>query len=89
MNLEIEVHLAVYRYAVRKGISLAGSKYNSMSLLSKILDENYNVIDTNLYNDFYQRVINDFKKVDFYKDFKESPSARNMNTSKDLAEDCK
>lgn len=23
------------------------------------------------------------------KDFKESPSTRNMNTSKDLAEDCK
>ena len=33
-------------------------------------------------------VIDDFKKVDFYKDFKESPSARNMNTNKNLAKDC-
>ena len=33
-------------------------------------------------------VIDDFKKVDFYKDFKESPSARNMNTSKNLVKDC-
>ena len=33
-------------------------------------------------------VIDDFKKVDFYKNFKESPSARNMNTNKNLAKDC-
>ena len=88
LNLEIEAHVAVYRYAVRKEIPLAGSKYNSISLLSKSLDEKYNIIDTDLYNDFYQKVINDFKKIDFYKDFKESPSARNMNTSKNLAKDC-
>ena len=89
LNLEIEAHLAVYRYALRKGVSLADSKYNNILLLSKSLDEKYNIIDTDLYNDFYQRVINDFKKVDFYKNFKESPSARNMNTLKNLAEDCK
>ena len=28
------------------------------------------------------------EKVDFYKNFKESPSARNMNTNKNLAKDC-
>ena len=88
LNLEIEAHLAVYRYAVRKGISLADSKYSNILLLSKSLDEKYNVIDADLYNDFYQKVINDFKKIDFYKDFKESPSARNMNTNKNLAKNC-
>ena len=88
LNLEIEAHLAVYRYAVRKGISLADSKYSNILLLSKSLDEKYNVIDADLYNDFYQKVINDFKKIDFYKDFKESPSARNMNTNKNLTKTC-
>ena len=43
LNLEIEAHLAVYRYAVRKGISLADSKYSNILLLSKSLDEKYNV----------------------------------------------
>ena len=32
--------------------------------------------------------INDFKEIDFYKNFQESPSARNMNTNKNLAKDC-
>ena len=44
--------------------------------------------DADLYQYAYQMVIDDFKKVDFYKDFKESPSARNMNTNKNLAKDC-
>ena len=52
------------------------------------LDVKYNVTDADLYQDAYQMVIDDFKKVDFYKDFKESPSARNMNTNKNLAKDC-
>ena len=88
LNLEIEAHLAVYRYAVRKGISLAGDLYKNMSMLSDALDVKYNVTDADLYQYAYQMVIDDFKKVDFYKDFKESPSARNMNTNKNLAKDC-
>ena len=88
LNLEIEAHLAVYRYAVRKKVPLVGEIYNNISLLSGTLDEKYNITDTDSYNDFYQMVIDDFKEIDFYKNFKESPSARNMNTSKNLAKDC-
>ena len=88
LNLEIEAHLVVYRYALRKGVPLTSGIYGIMRLLSDTMDGKYNITDTVSYNDFYQRAINAFKEIDFYKDFKESPSARNMNTSKDLAEDC-
>ena len=32
LNLEIEAHVAVYRYAVRKGVSLADGKYGMMTV---------------------------------------------------------
>ena len=88
LNLEIEAHLAVYRYALRKGVPLVDDLYKNMPILSDALDVKYNVTDADLYQDAYQMVIDDFKKVDFYKNFKESPSARNMNTNKNLAKDC-
>ena len=88
LNLEIEAHLAVYRYALRKGVPLVDDLYKNMPILSDALDVKYNVTDADLYQDAYQMVIVDFKKVDFYKNFKESPSARNMNTNKNLAKDC-
>ena len=88
LNLEIEAHLAVYRYALRKGVPLVDDLYKNMPILSDALDVKYNVTDADLYQYAYQMVIDDFKKVDFYKDFKESPSARNMNTNKNLAKDC-
>ena len=63
LNLEIEAHLAVYRYAVRKGISLAGGYLYKNMLLSYTLDVKYNVTDADSYNEYaYQMVINDFKK---------------------------
>ena len=74
--------------AVRKGISLAGDLYKNMSMLSDALDVKYNVTDADLYQYAYQMVIDDFKKVDLYKNIQESPSARNMNTNKNLAKDC-
>ena len=88
LNLEIEAHLAVYRYALRKGVPLAGGIFDIMMLLSYTLDDKYNITDTDSYNEFYQRAINAFKEIDFYKNFQESPSARNMNTSKNLVKDC-
>ena len=88
LNLEIEAHLAVYRYALRKGVPLVDDLYKNMPILSDALDVKYNVTDADLYQYAYQMVIDDFKKVDFYKNFKESPSARNMNTNKNLAKDC-
>ncbi|WP_229091421.1 hypothetical protein [Odoribacter splanchnicus] len=88
LNLEIEAHLAVYRYAVRKKVPLADAIFNIMMLLSDTMDSKYNITDTGSYNDFYQRAINAFKEIDFYKDFQESPSARNMNTNKNLAKTC-
>ena len=45
-------------------------------LLSGTMDSKYNITDTDSYNDFYQRAINAFKEIDFYKDFKRIPSAR-------------
>ena len=88
LNLEIEAHVAVYRYAVRKKVPLASDIYGIIRLLSDTMDSKYNITDTDSYNDFYQRAINAFKEIDFYKDFQESPSARNMNTNKNLAKDC-
>ena len=88
LNLEIEAHLAVYRYALRKGVPLAGGIFDIMMLLSYTLDDKYNITDTDSYNEFYQRAINAFKEIDFYKNFQESPSARNMNTNKNLTKTC-
>ena len=73
---------------VYKRQPLAGGIFDIMMLLSYTLDDKYNITDTDSYNEFYQRAINAFKEIDFYKNFQESPSARNMNTNKNLAKDC-
>lgn len=88
LNLEIEVYVAMYRYAVKNGITLTSEKYDAIRLLSDTMDENYNILDYSAYNDFYSNTINVFQGIDFYKNYTESYEARNFNTIKELAIYC-
>lgn len=88
MNLEIEAHLAAYRYAVEHELDLDGSKYLGIPLLNESLDGKYKITDQDLFNDAYQGIIDNFKANEFYKKFQESSDDRNLNTLKNLGKDC-
>ena len=88
LNLEIEVHFAVYRYALRNaGIPINGEKYMHMSELDYIMDSEYKTNDSN-FNSIYEDIISDFRKVKTYKNYPESESARDFNTVNKLSENC-
>lgn len=84
MNLEIEAHLATYQYAKKYKIGLKGSQYSHMNLLSLYVDNNYNITNQKEYDVVYETIIKDFKATDYYKDFPESSTHRNLNNIKNL-----
>ncbi len=88
LNLEIEAFFAVYRYALRNAsIALVGDEYQNIITLNEFLDPQYNVIEDG-FNDVYESVIGDIKKIGNYSTYPESSSARNFSTVKELLIDC-
>lgn len=89
LNREIEVHFAVYRYSITNDnrIPLSGEKYKNMYMFHESMDKNYNIIDQDVYDMYYEKIINDLKD-NGYKEYPEAISERNFNTVKELSEDC-
>ena len=88
LNLEIEVHVAVYRYAIRNHGLLSDSLYNNMNMFVDTIDSKYQIIDSTLYNEFYARIIQDFQEHLIYNTYPESEDSRNLHTLQRLGEDC-
>ena len=89
LNLEIEVHVAVYQYAIRNSGYIPNKLYNNIgNLVYYTIDSKYQIIDSTLYNEFYARIIQDFQEHLIYNTYPESEDSRNLHTLQRLGEDC-
>lgn len=89
LNLEIEVRIAIYMYCQKYGILLGEDCYKSMGTLKYTIDEGFNIIDVEIFNESYINYIKELQGFGNYKNYKESSSARNLETIQRLAKDCK
>ncbi|WP_292268923.1 hypothetical protein [Butyricimonas sp.] len=90
LNLEIEAHLATYRYALRHNLNLASSTIlTAMGELDLYLDGHYNTASG--FSDTYEFAIDLMRQEPTYnaKDYPENSSARNFSTVQKLSVDCK
>lgn len=90
LNREIEVHVAIYRYAQMNNISLESWKYNTSNIkdLSESLDKNFNVKNIEKYQAAYEGFIKDLRSIEGYRNFSESAEKRNFNTVNGLSGNC-
>lgn len=90
LNLEIEAHLATYRYIIRQKLSLTQSlPLKASAELDRYLDAHYNEkVD---FGDTYEFAIDLIRQDPTYneKDYPENSSARNFNTAQKLSTSCK
>lgn len=89
LNLEIEAHLATYRYIVRHNLNIASSTIlTAMGELDLYLDGHYNTASG--FSDTYEFAIDLIRQEPTYnaKDYPENSSARNFGTVQKLSVDC-
>ena len=90
LNLEIEAHLATYRYIKRNKLSMMSSPIlTAMGELDRYLDAHYNASEN--INDTYEIAIELLREDPTYNEenYPENPSARNFSTAQKLSVNCK